>query len=283
MVLGICRHVLNEEHEAEDAFQATFLVLAQKGSTIRNRNVLAGWLHEVAHRISIKARVSVVRRRTLERQAMAISPPTVEPDKQDEAAAWNELRPVLHAEVDRLPEKYRLPVILCYLEGKTNEEVAELLHWPVGSVKGRLSRARELLRSRLMRRGLGLSAAFLLTALSQGRVFAEIVPTELVSSTVRLAQKFGPRRAGLSLHAPDSADTPAIELPARLAALGLAGAKLADGQRFLSWLMLSILVVSMSVGVGLAATTSGGFSGGLRSALSALVPGHAPGGATSCH
>src|SRR5271167_1104123 len=74
MVFGICRHVLNEEHEAEDAFQATFLVLAQKGSTIRNRRVLAGWLHEVAHRIAIKARVSVVRRRTLERQAMAMSP-----------------------------------------------------------------------------------------------------------------------------------------------------------------------------------------------------------------
>ena len=136
MVLGICRHVLTEEHEAEDAFQATFLVLAQKGSTIRNRNVLAGWLHEVAHRIAIKARVSVVRRRTLERQAMAMSPPTIEPDKQDEAAAWNELRPVLHAEVDRLPEKYRLPVILCYLEGKTNEEVAELLRWPVGIGQG---------------------------------------------------------------------------------------------------------------------------------------------------
>ena len=115
---------LHEEHEAEDAFQATFLVLAQKGSTIRNRTVLAGWLHEVAHRIAIKARVSVVRRRTLERQAMAMSPPRIEPGKQDEAAAWNELRPVLHAEVDRFPEKYRLPVILCYFEGKTNEEVA---------------------------------------------------------------------------------------------------------------------------------------------------------------
>jgi RNA polymerase sigma factor (sigma-70 family) len=283
MVLGICRHVLNEEHEAEDAFQATFLVLAQKGSTIRNRDVLAGWLHEVAHRIAIKARVSVVRRRTLERQAMAMAPPTIEPDKQDEAAAWNELRPVLHAEVDRLPEKYRLPVILCYLEGRTNEEVAELLHWPVGSVKGRLSRARELLRSRLMRRGLGLSAAFLLTALSQGRVFAEIVPSELVSSTVRLAQKFGPRRAGLSLHSPESADTPPIELPARLAALGQSGAKLATGRRFLSWLLLSILVASMSVGVGLAATNPSRFSGGLRSALSWPFSAGSFGGSSSCH
>ena len=117
-----------------------------------------------------------------------------------------------------------------------------------------------------MRRGLGLSAAFLLTALSQGRVFAEIVPSELVSSTVRLAQKFGPRRAGLSLHSPESADTPRVELPARLARLGRSrGDNSARGRRFLSWLLLSILVVSMSVGVGLAATNSGGFAG-LRSA-----------------
>src|SRR5262249_47005839 len=263
---GICRHILSEEHEAEDAFQATFLVLAQKGNTIRNRNVLAGWLHEVAHRIAIKARVSVVRRRSLERQAMAMSPPKIEPDKQDEAAAWNELRPVLHAEVERLPEKYRLPVILCYFEGKTNEEVADLLRWPVGSVKGRLSRARELLRSRLLRRGLGLSAAFLLTALSQGRVFAEVVPVELVDNTVRLAQRFGPRRPGLSLHSPDSPDPSETELLARLALLREAGARLSRSRRFLSWFLFSILVLSMSVGVGLAATTPGAFSG-VRSVL----------------
>ena len=259
MVLGICRHVLNEEHDAEDAFQATFLVLAQKGSSIRNRKVLAGWLHEVAHRIAIKARVSVVRRRTLERQAMAMSPPAIEPDNQDEAAAWNELRPVLHAEVDRLPEKYRLPVILCYLEGKTNEEVAELLRWPVGTVKGRLSRARDLLRSRLMRRGLGLSAAFLLTALSQGRVFAEIVPAELVKSTVRLAQKFGPRRAGLSLHSPEAPIAARIELPARLAAAGPSRGETCPWPAVpdAGFCFRSLAIFSMSVGVGLAAASSG--------------------------
>ena len=282
MVLGICRHILSEEHEAEDAFQATFLVLAQKGSTIRNRNVLAGWLHEVAHRIAIKARVGVVRRRTLERQAMAMSPSKTEVDKQDEVAAWNELRPVLHAEVDRLPEKYRLPVILCYLEGKTNEEVADLLKWPVGSVKGRLSRARELLRSRLMRRGLGLSAAFLLTALSQGRVFAEVVPSELVNNTVRLAQRFGPRRPGLSLHSPESPDPSEAELPVRLALLREAGAQLSQGRRFLIWLLFSILVLSMSVGVGLAATTPGAFSG-VRSVIPWPFPSSGVGGSASCH
>src|SRR6516165_2427776 len=187
MVLGICRHVLNQDHDAEDAFQATFLVLARKGASIRNRRVLSGWLHEVAYRIAIKARASAVRRRTLERQGMAMLPPAIEPNHQDQQAAWNELRPVLHEEVNRLPEKYRIPVILSYLEGKTNEEVAELLRWPVGTVKGRLLRARQLLRSRLSRRGLALSTAFVVTALSGGRVRAAVVPAELVTRTVRLA------------------------------------------------------------------------------------------------
>ncbi len=152
MVLGICRHVLNQVQDAEDAFQATFLVLARKGASIRDRRVLSGWLHEVAYRIAIKSRASSVRRQILERQGMAMLLPKNEPDDQEEHAAWNELRPVLHEEVDRLPEKYRIPVILSYLEGKTNEEVAELLRWPVGTVKGRLSRARDLLRSRLTQR-----------------------------------------------------------------------------------------------------------------------------------
>jgi RNA polymerase sigma factor (sigma-70 family) len=193
MVLGICRHILGQHQDAEDAFQATFLVLAQKGSSIRNRRVLAGWLHEVAHRIAVKARTSLVKRRTLERQGLAMSPAASQPNDQDRTAAWNELRPILHSEVERLPERYRIPVILSYLEGKTNEEVAALLRWPVGTVKGRLSRARDLLRSRLVRRGLTLSASFLMTALSQGMVFAEVVPAELITRTVRLAHKFGPQ------------------------------------------------------------------------------------------
>jgi len=282
MVFGICRHVLHEDHEAEDAFQATFLVLAQKGGTIRNRKVLAGWLHEVAHRIAIKARASAARRRNLERQAMATSPSATEPNKQTESAAWNELRPVLHDEIDRLPDKYRLPVILSYLEGKTNEEVAELLEWPVGTVKGRLSRARDLLRSRLMRRGLTLSAFFLLTALSQGRVFAEMVPADLVKQTVRLAGRFGrrPARAGRDSSNPEP--TTETALPDRLTSLIRIDAKhLLLNRRPPGWLLIASVFVTLSVWIGVAAASAGGFSN-LGSALSDLMPGQL-GGSGPCH
>lgn len=196
MVLGTCRHVLNQAQDAEDAFQATFLVLARKGASIQNRKALAGWLHEVAHRIAVRSRVGAFRRRALERQGMAMSAPDFEPDDQDEQTAWKELGPVLHDEIDRLPEKYRVPVVLSYLEGRTNEEVACLLQWPVGTVKGRLSRARDLLRSRLSRRGLALSAAFLVRSLKRGRAAGVAVPPELVQKTVRLAMGRGLPLAG---------------------------------------------------------------------------------------
>ncbi len=180
MVLGVCRQILQQHQDAEDAFQATFLVLARRGSTVRDPRVLGRWLYEVAYRIAVRSRAEAVRRRAHERQGpeMAAPPP-------DHEVAWNELRPVLHDEVNRLPEKYRTPVVLCYLEGKTNEEVAQLLQWPIGTVKGRLSRARDLLRARLTRRGLALSVALLLVRLSEGSAVAEEVPGPLVERTVR--------------------------------------------------------------------------------------------------
>ena len=251
MVLGICRHVLNQHQDAEDAFQATFLVLARKGATIRNRRVLAGWLHEVAHRIAIKARASAVRRRTIERQGMAMSPPAIEPDNQDEAAAWNELRPVLHAEVERLPDKYRIPVILSYLEGKTNEEVAELLRWPVGTVKGRLSRARDLLRSRLMRRGLALVGgvpddACHRDGLRRGR------PAELVRRTVRLAGKFGPRRRRPTRPVPNRNLQPSRVPDASRLADAAQAASLRFSRRNVGLVLVAVLSFSIAAGIWLA-------------------------------
>lgn len=185
MVLGVCRHILNQQQDAEDAFQATFVVLARKAGSIQDRRVLGRWLYEVAYRIAVRAKTTAMKRRTLERQVTEMS--VTAPESE---AGWNELKPVIHEEVSRLPEKYRTPVILCYLEGKTNEEVAQLLSWPVGTVKGRLSRARELLRARLTRRGLVLSAAFLLTALSRESVFAEVVPPYLIDSSVQAAMQY---------------------------------------------------------------------------------------------
>jgi RNA polymerase sigma factor (sigma-70 family) len=158
MIMGVCRHVLHQDQDVEDAFQATFLTLARKAGTIRNRSVLAGWLYEVAYRIALRARTNAARRRDQERLDVSMSATVINPEHENDAA-WNELRPMLHDEVNRLPEKYRVPVILSYLEGKSNEEVARLLGWPVGTVKSRLSRARDLLRSRLTRRGLALAEA----------------------------------------------------------------------------------------------------------------------------
>jgi RNA polymerase sigma factor (sigma-70 family) len=283
MVLGICRHVLNQHHDAEDAFQATFLVLARKGSSIRNPRVLAGWLHEVAHRIAVKARASAVRRRTLERQGMAMSPTAIGPDNQDQTAAWNELRPVLHDEVERLPARYRIPVILSYLEGKTNEEVAALLQWPVGTVKGRLSRARDLLRSRLMRRGLTLSAAFLMTALSHGTVFAEVVPAELVKRTVRLAGKFGPHSAPPDPTGPQLQPSlkPSVAEPAGGVTKFTRGGLRVSG-RNLGFLLLAILSFSIASGLWLAMLNPGRFSE-LQAAFSAFIPGRTGGAGASCH
>jgi RNA polymerase sigma factor (sigma-70 family) len=219
MVLGVCRHILNQQQDAEDAFQATFLVLARKADSIKDRRVLGRWLYEVAYRIAIRAKTNLIRRRTHERQGAEMAVTTPETD-----AGWSELRPVLHEEVNRLPEKYRAPVILCYLEGKTNEEVAHLLQWPVGTVKGRLSRARELLRTRLTRRGLTLSAAFLVTALSRNSVFAEAVPSRLIDATVETAMNASKAGALASvLDLPDEAPaTPLRSLRAWGVPLGVA-------------------------------------------------------------
>jgi RNA polymerase sigma factor (sigma-70 family) len=281
MVLGICRHVLHAHHDAEDAFQATFLVLARKGGSIRNGRVLAGWLHEVAYRIAIKARASAARRRTLEREGVAMAPAAIEPDNQNEVAAWKELRPVLHAEIELLPDRYRVPVILSYLEGKTNEEVAKLLRWPVGTVKGRLSRARDLLRRRLIRRGLALSATFLMTALSHGTVFAEVVPADLVRRTVRLAGKHGAR---VAQPVPSGSEPPDALEPNPPQSAG-ATARLKNGlmlvnRQMVARIILTIAAFLITIGIGMAVRGGSGWSSGVRSAMSMLIP--AQNGA-ACH
>jgi RNA polymerase sigma factor (sigma-70 family) len=149
MVLGVCRHVLCRVQDAEDAFQTTFFTLARKAGTIHNRQILGCWLHEVAYRTALRAR----ERRARSSTRLEIQEVEESHSGPEHAASRNELRQLLRAEVDGLPAKYRSLVLHTYMEGKTNEQVARLLRCPVGTVKGRLSRARDLLRARLSPRG----------------------------------------------------------------------------------------------------------------------------------
>jgi RNA polymerase sigma-70 factor (ECF subfamily) len=153
LVLSVCRRVLGDVPDAEDAFQATFLVLARRAGSIADPERLGNWLYGVAARVALKARGSLRRRQAREKQVRLpdASPNPAPPSTDDDSAA------VLREELGRLPEKYRAAVGLCYLEGKSNAETAGLLRWPIGTVKGRLARARELLRSRLAGRGLGVT------------------------------------------------------------------------------------------------------------------------------
>jgi RNA polymerase sigma factor (sigma-70 family) len=181
MVLGVCRRVLKDWHEAEDTFQAAFLVLARKAGSVRRRGSLASWLYAVAYHLAVRARANAARRASLAGKAARKQP--VDPLTE---ISGRELLEVLDQEVRRLPEKLRAPVVLCYLEAHTQDEAARQLGWTEGTLRGRLERGRELLRSRLARRGVTLSAALLVTALSRGAADA-VVPPALAVATVRAA------------------------------------------------------------------------------------------------
>jgi RNA polymerase sigma factor (sigma-70 family) len=183
MVLGVCRRVVGNDHDAEDAFQATFLVLARKAPSLRSAALLGNWLYGVAYRTALKARTAAARRRALERRGRTM--PRAERAPEDLA----ELRSYLDLELERLPEKYRVPVVLCELEGRPRQEVARLLRLPEGTLSSRLATARKQLARRLALRGLTLSAAALALALTR-EATASPVPPVLAASTVRAAALF---------------------------------------------------------------------------------------------
>jgi RNA polymerase sigma factor (sigma-70 family) len=180
MVLGVCRRVLGNHHYAEDAFQVTFLVLARKATSVGQRELLGNWLYGAAYRAALEAKAA--RRRVKERQVSAMPEPQA-PAQPEVSLA---LRPVLDQELSRLPDKYRVPVVLCDLEGRTRRDVARQLNIPAGTLSGRLTTARRLLAKRLARHGLAVPGGALAATLSQNAASA-CVPSPLVGATVKAA------------------------------------------------------------------------------------------------
>jgi RNA polymerase sigma factor (sigma-70 family) len=178
MVLGVCRRVLRNADDAEDAFQATFLVLVRKAATLVARDTIGNWLYSVAYHTALKARAAACRRRAKERE---MPRPTALAE-----SLWRDVLPLLDQELHRLPNKYREPIVLCDLEGKSRKEAARQLGWPEGTVAGRLARARAMLAERLARQGVTLSATALATALAHSAE-AAAVPMPLVVSTSKAA------------------------------------------------------------------------------------------------
>lgn len=177
MVWGVCRRILRDHHDAEEAFQATFVVLARKAPSIAHRELVVNWLYAVACKSALKAKAITSKRRTRERLVVEMPEPEAEPN-----GMTNELLSQLDQALSHLPDKYRVPIVLCELEGKTHREAAEQLGWPIGTVSGRLSRARVMLANRLSRSGLRLSVGSLAVLLAQD-VASASMPTKLIRST----------------------------------------------------------------------------------------------------
>jgi RNA polymerase sigma factor (sigma-70 family) len=193
MVWGVCRRVLQNHHDAEDAFQATFLVLVRKAASIEPKEMVANWLYGVAYQTALKARSVAARRKQRERQVVEMPEPAVE-----EQEVWHDLQPLLDQELSNLPDKYRVPIVLCDLEGKTRKEAARQLDWPEGTVAGRLATARKMLARRLARRGVALSGGTLAAVLSHNAASA-CVPPAVVSSTIQAATMLAAGQAAAGL------------------------------------------------------------------------------------
>jgi RNA polymerase sigma factor (sigma-70 family) len=199
MVWGVCRRILGDHHDAEDAFQATFLVLVRKASSILPRQMVANWLHGVAQQTALKVRATAAKRRARERP-VAEMPESAMADQD----LWRDLQPLLDQELSRLPEKYRVVLVLCDLQGNSRKEAARQLGVPEGTIAGRLARARGMLAKRLSQRGVPLSAGVLAAVLSKKAASAG-VPSSVVDSTIKAAEGvmkamlFTKLRAGLGV------------------------------------------------------------------------------------
>ncbi|HZU34605.1 MAG TPA: sigma-70 family RNA polymerase sigma factor [Gemmataceae bacterium] len=226
LVQGVCRRVLRDWHAAQDAFQAVFLILARKAATLERPDSLGPWLYGVAYRTALKARSQAARQSAHER-CQRVDVATADSTEEVE---WRDLRPVLDAEIHRLPERYRKPFVLSYLQGKTNAEVARLLGCSRGTVATLLARARQRLRQRLSRRGLTLSLTLTVSA----------VPTALHCSTAHAAALFG---AG-QIHAAGAVSASAVTL-----AQGVLRAMMANKLRWGAIVLLAVGMLGTGAGV----------------------------------
>jgi RNA polymerase sigma factor (sigma-70 family) len=235
LVLGVCRRVLHHEQDSEDAFQAVFCVLARKAAAIRRRGAVGAWLHAVALRVSRRARA-----RRDQRHVADINLGDILAEKGSPEWVGREIRSVLDEEVDRLPDKFRQVFVLCYLEGRTNNQAAVELGCPLGTVLSRLARARERLRTRLTRRGLALSAAALAAALAGQTAVA--VPPALAEAAVKSAVAFvggAPATGGVVPAGVATLALGFLKPPSRTRLFAAAAALLASvGLTGLLWLLL---------------------------------------------
>jgi RNA polymerase sigma factor (sigma-70 family) len=189
MVFAVCRRVLRHTQDAEDAFQATFLVLAHKAASVSPRNKLAGWLHGVAHKTALKARQRTARRLKVEKQAPARDPEEMHPETN-----WDEVEPLLDKELSGLPDHYRMPIILCDLEGRPRAQAADTLGCSEGTLSSRLTRGRRMLADRLKRRGVHLSVGTVAALLSERSV---ALAEPLIRATLPVAlSAVGPTAVG---------------------------------------------------------------------------------------
>jgi RNA polymerase sigma factor (sigma-70 family) len=244
MVLGLCRRILHDPRDIEDAFQATFLVLVRKASTIHDRSLLSNWLYGVALKVATRARASAVRRRGRETPMNGFEA-SVSPVPTDASG----LSQVLDQELSRLPAKYRVPLVMCYLRGQTHDQAAAELSWPVGTVRSRMARGRELLRRRLTRRGV-LSPATIIGAAPAlpAQLLSEVVPQSLVAATVEAAFSLGP----------------SLTIPAGTAASVLAltqGVLTSMKLTQLKWVGLALLSATLSTGSAIVVASAGSSNG----------------------
>jgi len=212
MVLSVCKNALRDLHDAEDAFQATFLVLARRASSLRVPAQLGPWLHGVARRTARKMKARRSRLDRLIRHATAMAEIEATPET-DQVINRHEEAKVLHDEIDRLPGRYRRPVVLCYLEGLTHAEAASQLGWPIGTVGVRLMRARERLRSRLTRRGIAPTMTALLPLIPR----SEPLPPSLSMQTARAAVSFASKTAATAGAIPSQVAVLALEVQKNMA------------------------------------------------------------------